>query len=180
MNTQTFYLQALLFAAAKHTEKGQTVPGTSLPYVVHISNVAMEILVASKHSIHFDTPFAVQLALLHDTIEDTDTTYEELAQEFGTEVAEGVLALTKDATLPKAESMADSLRRIKKLRPEVWAVKLADRINNLQPPPHYWTSQKKRAYVQEAQVIADTLKGGNLYLEDRLAAKIANYEQYID
>ena len=44
----------------------------------------------------FDLDFAVQVALLHDIIEDTATTYDELAEHFGSKVADGVLALTKN------------------------------------------------------------------------------------
>ena len=67
MDIQTHYQAAIKFASAKHAEKGQKVPGTNLPYDVHISNVAMEILIAGSNTPDFDTAFAVQVALLHDT-----------------------------------------------------------------------------------------------------------------
>ena len=51
----------------KHIEKNQLVPGTNLPYVVHLSNVAMEILVAAQHAANVNLGYALQLALLHDT-----------------------------------------------------------------------------------------------------------------
>ena len=179
MDSQTIYQQTIKFATLKHLEKAQTIPGTELPYVVHLSNVAMEILMAAPHSEQFDLAYAVQVALLHDTIEDTTTSFSELASQFGIDVANGVLALTKNETLPKAERMTDSLNRITKQRPEVWAVKLADRITNLQVPPHHWTTAKKREYQNEAALILESLKGGNAYLEARLAQKITDYEAYI-
>ncbi|MFN8344897.1 MAG: HD domain-containing protein [Spirosomataceae bacterium] len=179
MNTPSLYQKAIKFAALKHQEQNQKVPGTELPYVVHLSNVAMEILIAAPHTAGFDTDFAVQLALLHDTIEDTETTGEELAAEFGAEIAEGVRALTKNPEIPKTEAMTDSLRRIKTLRKEVWAVKLADRITNLQTPPPFWSLTKKSNYQKEAIIILNELQGGNAYLEHRLRDKIQEYNQYL-
>ena len=111
MNTQDLYQKAVKFAAVKHTLKNQTIPGTRLPYVVHASNVAKEILLASAYSEDFDLDFAVQLALLHDVLEDTDTTFDELSKEFDTDIAKAVEALTKNHALPKYEKMQDSLHK---------------------------------------------------------------------
>jgi len=179
MEIQSIYQESIKFAASKHEEKKQTIPGTSLPYVVHLSNVAMEILVASQNSSSFKLDFAIQLALLHDTLEDTSATFEEISKQFGLDVAQGISALTKNEKLPKTEKMLDSLRRIKDLQTEVWAVKLADRITNLQEPPAHWENSKKSEYRQEAIQILQFLKGGNSYLEQRLSSKIAEYEKYI-
>ena len=179
MQTQSYYQKAIKFAALKHVEQNQLVPGTNLPYVVHLSNVAMEILIAAQNSPNFDIDFSVQVALLHDTLEDTSTTLEELSEVFGATIAEGVLALTKNGDLPKSERMEDSLNRIRKLQKEIWAVKLADRITNLQIPPQHWDTAKKIAYQKEAILILEELKGGNAFLENRLRLKIAEYEKYL-
>ena len=180
METQTLYQKAIKFATAKHVEQNQTIPGTNLPYVVHLSNVAMEILITSFHSENFDLGFAVQVALLHDTLEDTNTNYEELETKFGVEIAMGVLALTKNEKLPKEEQIKDCLKRIKLLQSEVWAVKLADRITNLQPPPPHWDKERKINYRDEAILILCELKDGNFYLAKRLEEKIEEYERYIN
>ncbi|GAA4152264.1 HD domain-containing protein [Chryseobacterium ginsenosidimutans] len=177
MNIQDIYQKTIKFAAQKHTDKNQTIPGSNLPYVVHLSNVAMEILVASQKSEHFDIEFAVQVALLHDTLEDTDVTFEELENEFGKPVADAVLALTKNDDLQKDKKMMDSLQRIKEQPKEVWAVKLADRITNLQRPPYFWKEEKIKKYKVEAQIILEELRGGNEYLENRLEKKIQTYNQ---
>ena len=179
METQTLYQNAIKFATAKHLEQEQIVPGTNLPYVVHLSNVAMEILLAGSQTDQFDLGFAVQVALLHDTLEDTATTFEELAFRFGYAIAEAVSALSKDAELPKAQQMADSLGRIQKLKAEVWAVKMADRITNLQPPPPHWTREKIINYREEATHILSALREGNDYLAGRLEGKIEAYGKYI-
>lgn len=179
MNLQTTYQQTIKFATLKFVEKDKNIPDSELPYVVHLSNVAMEILVAAQHSNKFDVNYAVQVALLHDNIEDTNTTYQELADTFGREVADGVLALTKNDKLPKSEKLLDSLQRIQQQPKEVWAVKLADRITNLQKPPVSWSQDKIRDYKDDAELILKQLKGGNSYLENRLANMILEYSQYI-
>ena len=178
METQTFYQAAIKFATSKHLEKGQKVPGTELPYVVHLSNVAMEILITSAHTDNFNLSFAVQVALLHDTIEDTSTTIEELKNIFGAEIADAVAALTKNKTLPKEIQMSDSLQRVKKLHNEVWAVKLADRITNLQPPPSHWEKGKIIKYRDEAQIILTELQDRNEFLATRSKASIKAYEKF--
>ena len=179
MQTQSLYQKAIKFAAAKHAEQNQTIPGTNLPYVVHLSNVAMEILIASFNTENFDLVFAVQLALLHDTIEDTFTTFGELETEFGTDIAKAVQALSKNTDLPEEQQMNDSLKRIKLFSPEVWAVKLADRITNLQPPPLHWDNDRKTRYRAEAGLILHELKDGNEFLAKRLEEKIEEYGGYI-
>lgn len=176
---QTLYQKAILFATRKHQEAGQILPGTDLPYLVHLSNVAMEILIAGQYSQNFDAEFAVQVALLHDTLEDTETSFADLEQHFGKKIAVAVIALTKNDNLSKNEKMSDSLTRIKAQPKEVWAVKLADRITNLQKPPVHWNSEKRLKYKVEALAILSELEGANAYLESRLASKIIEYKQYI-
>jgi len=175
---QTKYQHAIKFAAQKHADKNQVIPGTNLPYVVHLSNVAMEILIAAQYTENFDSEFAIQVALLHDVLEDTDTTFEEIENEFSIEIAQAVLALTKNSIIAKEERMNDSLKRIKVLQKEVWAVKLADRITNLQTPPKHWSLEKITEYQKQAVHIYNSLKGGNEYLENRLREKISDYLTY--
>ena len=116
MKAQKLYQEAIKFATFKHLEKEQKVPGTNLPYVVHLSNVAMEVIIASFNSDNFDLDFAIQVAMLHDTLEDTNTTFGELENKFGIDVAKGVTALTKKNDLPKEQQMFDSLTRMKEIR----------------------------------------------------------------
>jgi len=179
MELQDSYQKAIRYAAEKHAEKQQTLPDSIIPYAVHLSNVAMEILVAAQHSKNFDTEFAVQVALLHDVLEDTAVTAEELTTEFGNHVTTGVQALTKNKSLPKEEQMKECLQRLKNCSPEVRAVKLADRITNLQKPPSSWTTEKKQNYLQEAELILKELRGTNEFLEKRLELKIEEYRGYI-
>ncbi len=173
--SQEKYLHAWIFAAEAHGS--QTVPGTELPYLLHIGAVAMEVMSALAQGSRVDDPdLAVQCALLHDVVEDTETSPNTVAERFGADVAAGVLALSKDPRLPtKQAQMDDSLRRIRQQPYEVWMVKLADRIVNLQPPPPMWTETKIAAYRSEAGVILEALGAADAYLADRLTAKIAIY-----
>jgi (p)ppGpp synthase/HD superfamily hydrolase len=174
---QDVYQEAIRFAGEKH--KNQKVPGTESNYLLHLSNVAMEIIVAYKEKNNFDINYAVQLALLHDTLEDTDTDFNELTERFGKRVASGVSALTKDSKLSsKEEKMNDSLNRINELEKEVGIVKLADRITNLQKPPEHWKKDKILNYLDEARLISRTLSNKNEYLNMRLNSKILEYEKY--
>ena len=132
----------------------------------------MEIIAALNVEKERDGNLAVQCAILHDTIEDTNITFEQIKSEFGEDVASGVLALTKDDSLPKEVRMSDSLRRIKVQPQEVWMVKLADRITNLQPPPQHWNQEKIIRYREEAIVIYEALKEASPFLASRLADKI--------
>jgi (p)ppGpp synthase/HD superfamily hydrolase len=176
MFSPELYVVALRFAATKHA--GQRVPGTELPYLVHVVSVATEVI-AALPALALDAPdLAVQCALLHDTLEDTATSHDELAAAFGPAVADGVRALTKDPALAKADRMADSLRRIRAQPREVWVVKLADRITNLAPPPRGWSRDKCAAYREEAIGIADALGEAGAALDRRLRARIEAYCAY--
>ena len=179
-NIQTIYQETMAFAAGKHAKINQLVPGTTIPYAVHLSNVSMEVILAEKITHNFNLKLALQAALLHDTLEDTDTTETELEEKFGIAVSTCVKALTKDLGLPKNRQMADSLRRIKNMPAEIWAVKLADRITNLQPPPSHWDDKKKIDYQEEARVILAELKDGNEFLAKRLETLIEDYLIYIN
>ena len=176
--SQEKYLEVYRFAAEKH--KDQMFPGTEWSYVVHLSMVSMEIIASLNHEPDVNGDLAVQVAILHDTIEDTDATYEELQAKFGQKVAAGVLSLTKNKSVEKHNRISDSLRRIKMHPKEIWMVKLADRITNLQPPPAYWDNEKSVKYLEQAQLIYDELKNGSKYLSERLEKKIQGYQSYIE
>ena len=174
--SQEIYIKALLFAANAHNS--QKVPGTELPYLAHMTMVCMEVMSALSVENDLDGNLAIQCALLHDVLEDTDLEHERLKDTFGEAVANGVQALTKNDNLPKDEKMADSLARIRQQPREVWMVKLADRITNLQPPPKHWTTEKMQNYQQEARQIYEALHEGSPALAARLKQKIEDYDQY--
>ncbi len=174
--SQDGYIKAYKFAASAH--RWQLVPGTTIPYIMHLSFVAMEILAAAAAGDVPDADLAVQCALLHDTLEDTRIRYEELEQAFGGGVARGVLALTVNKKLPKPEQIPECLPRIRQQPPEIWMVKLADRITNLQPPPRHWSKPRIREYHEGAQVILEALKDASPFLAERLRLKIRDYAAF--
>ncbi len=145
-------------------------------YLNHIGGVLLELMNALQYEEGLDTNLAIHCAILHDTVEDTYLSPEELEGRFGPAIAAGVMALTKNQKLgSKKEKMQDSLRRIRQQPKEVWMVKMADRIVNLQPPPFHWSAEKKERYREEAKMILDELKEGSAYLAKRLLEKIERY-----
>ncbi len=98
MDVQDYYQKAINFAGMKHAD--QNIPGSNTSYMVHLSNVAMEIILSSQHGPdcyqeEFDCEFAVQVALLHDLLEDTSTTFDEIKEVFGENIARAVLPYQK-------------------------------------------------------------------------------------
>ncbi len=139
----------------------------------------MEIIAALAVEKVNHPDLALQCALLHDVIEDTDINYQTIKKTFGIKVANGVDALSKRDEVKKAQRLSDSLNRIQDQPHEVWMVKLADRISNLQPPPHHWTQTKITTYWESSKIIYAALKESSPYLRERLLQKIDNYSNYI-
>lgn len=175
--SQEIYVKAFRFAAEAH--QGQKFPGTELPYILHVNLVTMEVIAALMEEPYHNGNLAVQCALLHDVIEDTDFGYEDLKIRFGQAVAEGVLALTKNEGLPKDDRMLDSLSRIQKQSQEIWLVKLADRITNLAEPPAYWSIEKRQKYLEEAEKIHAALYQASPFLSKRMKRRMKTYAQYL-
>lgn len=178
MFSQEKYLNALDFAANAHGD--QKTPN-NLPYVTHITSVAMEVIHACVESKMEDkkTDFAITVALLHDVIEDTEISYDDIYVKFGIDIAEAVDALSKDETLPKKEQMSDSMNKLLAQPYEVQMIKLANRITNMKKPPESWDNEKIYNYHKEAKFILSCLKNSNAYLSQRLENKIAEYRVYI-
>lgn len=169
------FIRAYLYAAKAHV--GQKVRDSDIPYIVHVSQVSFEVFsVVDELN---DPQLALQCAALHDVIEDTDISFQTIAHEFGIDVANGVQALTKNKELDDELQMPDSLMRIKKLSTDIWTVKLADRIANLNPPPGSWPAEKRKKYQDVSWDIYNELKDGNRTLAERLQTKIHDYSRYI-
>lgn len=171
---QDAYDVAWQFAAKVHT--GQKLPGSDLPYLTHVGWVVGEILISIQHETISDPILAIQCAILHDVLEDTSIGYQELSEKFGSIVADGVSALTKNIALPKNKRMMDSLERILSQPEEVGMVKLADRISNLRTPPSFWDSQKITEYIEESKSIIAMLGKASMYLSERIKLKLRDYQ----
>jgi (p)ppGpp synthase/HD superfamily hydrolase len=174
---EVWYLVSKLHDGQKY---GGTKEGEQIEYINHIGSVTFEIINALNFTENIDAALAIKCAILHDVIEDTAFNYSDVKDLFGTEVANGVLALSKNEEIEgKLEKMLDSIKRIKEQPKEVWAVKMADRITNLFAPPYYWTKEKIINYIKESEIILEELKDGNGYLAERLKTKIKDYHIFL-
>ena len=182
------------FVALEHRQQTyKRADGHAMPYYLHLTQVCSRAMRAAWDQPELDVNKIMACALLHDVIEDcvdTDAEYERISQYIrqicGEDILQGVLALSKQdifdvhGVRDKRAMMLDSLQRIRTQSAEVWAVKLADRICNLQEPPPHWGSAKRRRYVEEAQLIYKELHSASPLLARELKARIDGYQQYID
>jgi guanosine-3',5'-bis(diphosphate) 3'-pyrophosphohydrolase len=157
-------LRALAFAAHKHRDQRRKDAEAS-PYINHPIALA-EILAADGGITDVEVLAA---ALLHDTIEDTATTADELRAEFGDRIADMVIEVTDDEALPKAEKKRLQIERAPSLSAGAKLVKLADKICNLRDvaerPPAKWTLERRQEYFEWAKRVIDGVRGSNPALE---------------
>ena len=136
-------LEAAAFAAERHRDQRRKGKDAS-PYINH--PLALARLLAQDGGERDAT--VLMAALLHDTVEDTGTTFAEIEQLFGAEVATIVREVTDDKALPKAERKRLQIEHAARLSRRAMLVKLADKICNLRDilisPPTDWTVQRKR------------------------------------
>lgn len=157
-------LDALAFAAEKHRDQRRKDPEAS-PYVNH--PIALARILA--HEGNVDEAAVLAAALLHDTVEDTETTIEELKQRFGPRVASMVAEVTDDKALPPPVRKRLQVEHAGQLSHGARLVKLADKIANLRDlgksPPPSWTLERRQQYFDWAREVVDQLRGTNAPLE---------------
>lgn len=169
----TAIVKAAQFAAEKHKNQRRKDADAS-PYINH--PLALASVLAVEGGI--ENPDVICAALLHDTIEDTKTTAEELAGIFGDKVTGIVLEVTDDKNLDKAVRKEEQVRHAPHISTEAKLVKLADKICNLRDilasPPADWSAERKRTYFVWAARVVAGLRGVHPELEavfDGLLAK---------
>lgn len=157
-------LRAASFAAHKHRNQRRKDADAS-PYINH--PLALARVLTEEGGVTDAATLCA--ALLHDTIEDTDTTAEELRREFGDEVCSIVEEVTDDKTLPKAERKRMQVEHAAHISDKAKRVKLADKICNLcdvaQTPPAEWSIERRREYFDWAKLVIDRLRGVDVQLE---------------
>lgn len=160
-------IRAARFAAVKHSaqrRKGEAAE----PYVNHVLEVAHLVAEAGLDS------DVVAAALLHDTVEDTETSAADLEAEFGPVVTSLVLELTDDKSLPKAERKRLQVERAPHKSMGAQAIKTADKISNLRSilssPPADWDEQRKREYFDFAHAVVSGLSQAPESLRAEFAA----------
>jgi len=166
-NTSTLaaaLLKASTFAARKHRDQRRKDADAS-PYINHPLEVA-EVLARIGG---VDDATVLQAALLHDTVEDTQTTPEELEREFGAAVRKLVEEVTDDKTLPKLERKRLQIEHAPHLSPRAKLIKLADKICNVRDvthsPPKGWDEQRRIEYFDWAAKVVAGCRGTNRALE---------------
>jgi guanosine-3',5'-bis(diphosphate) 3'-pyrophosphohydrolase len=151
-------IAASAFAAHKHRDQRRKGAEAS-PYINH--PIAVANVLANEAGITDHTILAA--ALLHDTIEDTDTTPKELEAEFGQEIADIVVEVTDDKAVPKMERKRLQIERAATLSEQAKLVKLADKICNVrdmsQSPPVDWSPERRAEYFIWAKQVVDPMRG---------------------
>jgi (p)ppGpp synthase/HD superfamily hydrolase len=137
------------------------------PYINHLLEVATLVTEATDGII----PRLVIAALLHDAIEDQGITAETIASEFGPQVAEIVMEVTDDKSLPKAERKRRQIASATKKSREAKLIKLADKTSNVRavansPAPN-WSVERRLEYVEWAKSVVAGLRGTSPWLEQQ-------------
>lgn len=157
-------LSALQFSASKHRDQRRKDREAS-PYINHPIEVAH--VLASVGGVTDVTVLVA--AVLHDTIEDTRTTTEELEQRFGAEVRALVLELTDDKRLSKAERKRLQIERAPHKSEGARLIKLGDKICNVRDvthsPPADWSPERRREYLDWTEQVVAGCRGVNQALE---------------
>jgi guanosine-3',5'-bis(diphosphate) 3'-pyrophosphohydrolase len=160
---QALLLEAVAFAAEKHRNQRRKDEDAS-PYINH--PIALASLLKREG---VDDVAVLCAALLHDTIEDTETTAGELRARFGDLVTSIVLEVTDDRNLDKAERKRLQVAHAHELSARARLVKLADKICNVHDivaaPPANWTVARKREYLEWAKDVVDRVRGTHPGLE---------------
>lgn len=157
-------IKAVAFAAEKHRTQRRKDADAS-PYINH--PIALANVLANEGGVTDVT--VLSAAILHDTIEDTNTTSDELVTLFGAKVAGVVLEVTDDKTLDKATRKQRQIEHAPHVSAEAKLVKLADKICNLRDilasPPANWPPERKQAYFDWASQVVAGVRGTHSGLE---------------
>lgn len=169
MNSILTLAEAYQFAAAKHVSQRRKGEAEE-PYVNHLTEVADLVARATGGG---DVEVIVA-AVLHDTVEDTETTFEEIAERFGRRVADLVAEVTDDKTLPKADRKRLQIEHAAHASPGAKVIKLADKTSNLRAmafsPPKGWPAARRVEYADWARKVVAGCRGSNAWLEAQFDA----------
>ncbi|XP_013784971.1 guanosine-3',5'-bis(diphosphate) 3'-pyrophosphohydrolase MESH1-like [Limulus polyphemus] len=166
-NHVSLLIETVDFAAKKHkSQKRKDIAQT--PYINHPIGVA-RILTLEGGVTDLNV---IQAALLHDTVEDTNTTFEEIEEIFGRKIRDIVYEVTDDKTLPKLERKRLQIEHAPHCTYEAKLVKLADKLYNLRDlmhqTPRGWTKERVNEYFVWASKVVARLRGTNKELESSL------------
>ena len=158
------FIEAVAFAAEKHRNQRRKDADAS-PYINH--PIALANVLANEGGVSDATVLCA--AVLHDTIEDTETTEDELTTVFGSQVSSVVLEVTDDKSLEKHVRKQRQIEHAPHISTEAKLVKLADKICNLRDllasPPASWSAERKQAYFDWAGKVVAGVRGVHPSLE---------------
>ncbi len=165
MNDLPKLLEAINFAAKKHSTQKRK-GADEQPYINHPLEVLNLLINVGK----IEDYNVLIAAVLHDTIEDTETTKEEITELFGADVCEMVLEVTDDKSLPKAERKQKQIEHAPHLSRGARYIKLGDKISNIrdvsQNPPDGWSDERRLEYIAWGENVIAGLRGVNTNLEN--------------
>ncbi|KAJ1660972.1 Guanosine-3',5'-bis(diphosphate) 3'-pyrophosphohydrolase MESH1 [Dispira simplex] len=158
--------KTLTFACEKHANQRRKDPAAT-PYINHPIGVASLLVEGGVTDLA-----TLQAAILHDTIEDTDTTADELETLFGPVVCQVVLECTDDMSLPSPERKLRQVAKATHVSQRARLVKLADKLYNLRDlcraVPVGWSPSRVQDYYRWAKQVTDQLAGANPFLDTQL------------
>jgi guanosine-3',5'-bis(diphosphate) 3'-pyrophosphohydrolase len=163
-NSVRSILAAARFAAEKHAQQKRKGENGE-PYFNHLLEVA-ELIAASSRDLDVELMMA---AFLHDTVEDTGVTLQELEHRFGKDVAALVAEVTDDKSLPKETRKQLQVEHTSEKSPRAQTLKLADKISNLRAiissPPVGWSLERKQQYFEWARQVVSGIASPNEFLK---------------
>lgn len=166
MTTMMLVTKAYRCASVWHSEQRRKGEAAE-PYINHLAEVADLVSEATGGS---DINL-IAAAVLHDAIEDAGITHEQLAAEFNRDIADLVLEVTDDKSLPKAERKRLQVEMAPRKSPRAKMLKIADKTSNLRAilssPPADWSGQRKLEYVEWAKAVVAGARGHSSDLERR-------------
>lgn len=172
------FAKAVAFAADKHRNQRRKDAEAS-PYINH--PIALANVLANEGGVEDVTVLCA--AVLHDTIEDTETTSEELQAIFGPKVASVVMEVTDDKSLEKSLRKQRQVEHAPHISKEAKLVKLADKISNLRDiiasPPADWSAERKQAYFEWAAKVVAGVRGVHPGLESVFDGLLARQAELV-
>lgn len=171
-------LKAVKFAADKHRHQRRRNEEES-PYINHPIEVAETLWrIGGVRDIR-----VLVAAILHDTIEDTDATSQEIEAEFGAEVLSLVQEVSDDKSLPKQVRKQLQIENAPHKSYGAKLIKLGDKINNIrdlsQSPPPTWSLARKQQYLAWTEQVIAGLRGTNADLENHYDRLLAGARQML-
>lgn len=158
------FLEALRFAAYQH--RYQQRKDNVTPYINHPIAVASILL----NEAGVTDEIVLIAALLHDTVEDTDTRFADIEQRFGRTVRDVVAEVTDDKSLPKAARKQAQIDHAPSLSDRARLIKIADKTANLRDvanaPPQDWPLSRLDEYLDWGKAVIDPIRGSHAQLED--------------